>query len=103
MYNYTAKVMRVVDGDTVDVEIDLGFHIWHRVRLRLAYIDAYESKTVKGRQATEYLKSVLEGQLVEITTSKPDKYGRYLAEIFFQGNSVNKSLIDIGYATWYGK
>lgn len=102
MYNYTAKVLRVVDGDTIDVEIDLGFDIWHKTRLRLAHIDAYEQSTVKGKQATGYLKAALaEEPLVQITTYKPDKYGRYLAEVFVKGNSVNKNLVDIGYALWY--
>lgn len=102
MYNYTAKVIRVVDGDTIDVEIDLGFDIWHKVRLRLAHIDAYEQNTVKGRQATAYLKACLEQDpLVEITTLKTDKYGRYLAEVFVKGNSINQNLLKIGYAIPY--
>lgn len=101
MYNYTAKVTRVVDGDTIDVEIDLGFDIWHKVRLRLAHIDAYELSTDMGKKARDYVKEALEGQMVEITTYKPDKYGRYLVEVFVKGNSVNKNLVDIGFAKPY--
>lgn len=102
MYNYTARVIKVVDGDTIDVEIDLGFDIWHKTRLRLAHIDAYEQNTVMGKQATAYLKACMEQvPVVEITTYKPDKYGRYLAEVFVKGNSLNQNLLKIGYAVPY--
>jgi micrococcal nuclease len=102
MYNYTAKVVRVVDGDTIDVEIDLGFDIWHKTRLRLANIDAFERYTDQGKKATEYVIEALSSQpTYEITTYKTDKYGRYLAEIFIKGNSLNKSLVDIGLAVPY--
>lgn len=102
MYNYTAKVIRVVDGDTIDVEIDLGFDIWHKTRLRLAHIDAYEVSTDRGKQAKQHVVEALSSQpFYEITTYKPDKYGRYLAEVFIKGNSLNKNLIDIGLALPY--
>lgn len=102
MYNYTAKIIRVVDGDTIDVEIDLGFDIWHKTRLRLAHIDAFEQSTEIGKRATAYVKEALAGEpTYEITTYKTDKYGRYLAEIFINGNSLNKNLVDIGFAVPY--
>lgn len=101
MFTYNAKVVRVVDGDTIDVEIDLGFDIWHKTRLRLTGIDTPEVNTEIGRKARDYVKAALEGQMVVITTTKPDKYGRYLAEIFVNENSFNKNLIDIGMAKVY--
>lgn len=102
MYNYTAKVLRVVDADTIDVEIDLGFDIWHKTRLRLAHVDAFEQSTEQGKKATLYVREALSSQpTFEITTYKPDKYGRYLAEIFIKGNSLNKNLVDIGLAVPY--
>jgi endonuclease YncB( thermonuclease family) len=101
MYEYMAKVINVVDGDTIDVEIDLGFDIWHVIRLRLAGIDTPERYTPFGKVVTEYVKSALEGNTVKIVTSKTDKYGRYLAEIFVNENSFNKNLVDIGMAHIY--
>jgi len=102
MYNYTAKVIKVVDGDTIDVEIDLGFDIWHKTRLRLAHIDAFERGTELGSKATQYVIEALSSQpTCEITTHKTDKYGRYLAEVFVNGSSLNKSLVDIGLAVPY--
>ena len=101
MFTYTAHITKVVDGDTVDVEIDLGFDIWHKTRLRLAGIDTPEKSTEIGKKVSAYVKEALEGQTVTITTTKPDKYGRYLAEIFINNNSFNKNLIDIGMAKPY--
>lgn len=101
MYNYMAKVTRVVDGDTIDVEIDLGFDIWHKVRLRLAHIDAYEKSTEIGKEAAAFLKALLEGFFVEIYTEKTDKYGRYLATVILNGVNLNDQLISKGYAVPY--
>lgn len=101
MYNYMAKVVKVVDGDTIDVEIDLGFDIWHKIRLRLAHIDAYEKSTDIGKEAAEFLKVLLEGFFVEIYTEKTDKYGRYLATVVLNGVNLNDQLISKGYAVPY--
>jgi micrococcal nuclease len=101
MFTYNAIVERVIDGDTVDVHIDLGFDIWHSVRLRLSGLDAPEMATDAGKTAKRFVKDALEGESVTITTSKTDKYGRYLAEIFVRGNSFNKSLLDLGFAVPY--
>lgn len=101
MFTYNAKVVRVVDGDTIDVEIDLGFDIWHKTRLRLSGIDTPEVSTEFGKVVRQYVKEALEGQLVTITTAKPDKYGRYLAEVFIKGNSLNQNLLKIGMALPY--
>ncbi len=101
MFTYDAIVERVIDADTIDVHIDLGFDIWHSVRLRLANIDAPEVHTPEGKAAKIFVKDALEGESVTITTYKTDKYGRYLAEIFYRGNSFNKSLVDLGFAIPY--
>lgn len=101
MFTYNAIVERVIDGDTVDVHVDLGFDIWHSVRLRLSDIDTPETWTDEGKAAKTFVKDALEGQDVVITTHKTDKYGRYLAEIFYRGNSFNKMLVDMGFAVPY--
>jgi endonuclease YncB( thermonuclease family) len=102
MFTYDAIVWRIIDADTVEVSIDLGFHIWHLVKVRLIGLDAPERFTEEGKAATQFTRDLLEGEFVTITTYKPDKYGRYLAEIFIKsGDSFNKLLLDTGHAVPY--
>jgi len=108
MFEYFCKVERVVDGDTIDVNIDLGFNIWHRGRVRLAGIDAPESRTrnkeekVRGLAAKARLKAILKGQKVSIQcTKEKGKFGRILADIMIDDRNVNKQLIDEGHAREY--
>ena len=115
MYNYKAKLIRVVDGDTVDVMVDLGFDIWVKKRLRLFGIDAYESRTrdkkekKKGLAAKARLKQVLESQEeFTLVSHGVGKYGRCLAVIYvikryiksdkYHGKNINKMLIEEGHA-----
>ena len=53
MYSYTAKLIKVIDGDTIDAMIDLGFNVWIKKRIRLAGINAYESRT-RDKESTAY-------------------------------------------------
>jgi micrococcal nuclease len=114
MYEYRVKkVTNVVDGDTIDVEIDLGFNVSFSQRVRLAGIDTPESRTTDkfekalGLEAKEYLKSKLkDAKLVVIKTEKPDsseKYGRILGWLYIDGNTVsaNDQMIEDGYAWGY--
>jgi endonuclease YncB( thermonuclease family) len=102
MYEYNTKIERVIDGDTADVFIDLGFEVWHHQRLRFAGIDAAEHNTAFGAATKDYLKKTLEGQNVRIQVSKPDKYGRYLATIFLNSDiSINDQMIKNGLAKPY--
>jgi micrococcal nuclease len=114
MYEYRVKkVTNVVDGDTIDVEIDLGFDVSFSSRVRLAGIDTPESRTtdkaekVLGLEAKEYLKSkIKDAKLVVIKTEKPDsseKYGRILGWLYVDGNtiSINDQMIEDGYAWGY--
>jgi micrococcal nuclease len=114
MYEYRVKkVTNVVDGDTIDVEIDLGFSVSFSSRVRLAGIDTPESRTkdkfekVLGLEAKEYLKSkIKDAKLVVIKTEKPDsseKYGRILGWLYVDGNtiSINDQMIEDGYAWGY--
>jgi len=86
MYKYNATIVRVVDGDTVDVDIDLGFDMWLRKqRIRLAGIDTPESRTKDkqekhyGIAAKNFLKTLLrEGEVYELETTEKGKFGRYL-------------------------
>jgi len=114
MYEYRVKKLTgVVDGDTIDVEIDLGFNVSYAQRVRLAGIDTPESRTtdkaekVLGLESKEYLKLKLkDAKLIVIKTEKPDsseKYGRILGWLYVDGNtiSVNDQMIEDGYAWGY--
>jgi micrococcal nuclease len=114
MYEYhVKKVTNVVDGDTIDVEIDLGFDISFSSRVRLAGIDTPESRTKDlaekklGLEAKEYVKSkIKDAKEVVIKTEKMDsseKYGRILGWLFLDGSkvSVNEQMIADGYAWGY--
>lgn len=81
MYKYEATVDRVVDGDTVDFWIDLGFSIKTHQRIRVARIDAPERFTNKGKAATAWLVKELQGKQIRISTEKTGKYGRWIGEI----------------------
>ena len=115
MYEYRVKkVNKIVDGDTIDVDIDLGFAVSFTQRVRLAGIDTPESRTTDlkekalGLEVKEKIKKELAAAKdVVIKTEKPDsseKYGRILGWIFLDGNTVslNQQLIDQGYAWTYG-
>jgi len=114
MYEYRVKqVLRVVDGDTIDVDIDLGFDISFTSRVRLAGIDTPESRTtdkkekVLGLEVKQRLKDILsKSSKIVIRTEKPDsteKYGRILGWLFIDGaeKSINEGLIADGYAWGY--
>lgn len=114
MYEYrVTQVHSVVDGDTIDVSIDLGFNVSYYQRVRLAGIDTPESRTTDlrekalGLESKEQLKKLLKGaKSIVIRTEKPDsseKYGRILGWLYVDGaeRSVNETLIATGYAWSY--
>jgi len=114
MYEYyVRKVENIVDGDTIDVLIDLGFDILFQSRVRLAGIDTPESRTkdlkekALGLESKEYLKKALkDAKSVVIKTEKMDsseKYGRILGWVYINGDTVslNDMMINDGYAWGY--
>lgn len=114
MYEYRVKkVLKVVDGDTIDVDLDLGFDISFTQRVRLAGIDTPESRTTDkyekalGLEVKDKLKKAIEAaKLVVIKTELPDsteKYGRILGWVYLDENpvSINEILINEGYAWSY--
>ena len=114
MYEYFVKeVKNVVDGDTIDVIIDLGFDILFASRVRLAGIDTPESRTTDkaekalGLEAKEYLKKQLkDAKTTIIRTEKmnsSEKYGRILGWVYVNGDSesLNNKMINDGYAWGY--
>lgn len=100
MYEYKAIVTRVIDGDTIEAEVDLGFHVKMNLRFRLARINAPELK--KGGDITRaYLITKLLDKEIIIKSFKTDKYGRWLAEVFIEGENINDSLVKEGLASKY--
>ena len=116
MYEYKAKVLRVVDGDTVDVDIDLGFGIWmHKERVRMMGIDTPESRTrdkvekTFGLASKNRLKELLPvGSITVLKTEidrsgedKKGKFGRILGDFIIEDRRATDILIEEGHAVAY--
>jgi len=104
MYEYSCTVDRVVDGDTIDVILDLGFDILYRSRVRLYGIDTPESRTrdkdekVRGKLAGVFLQEAIDnGSKVIIETKLKDskgKFGRVLGNVIVDGININQQMVD---------
>ena len=112
MYEYSAELTRIVDGDTLDCIIDIGFSVFVKKRVRLYGIDTWESRTrdleekKKGLAAKAYVKDLLENSdegKFKIVSHGVGKYGRCLGELFIKGHdtSVNELLKENGHAYEY--
>ena len=111
MYEYNCKVEKIVDGDTIDVVLDLGFDILYKSRVRLYGIDTPESRTrnldekVRGKMAAAFLKEAIEeGEKVCIQTKLKDsrgKFGRVLGDVVVDGVNINQSMVDNHHAVKY--
>ena len=111
-HGYSAKLVRVVDGDTCDAMIDLGFNVWVKNRIRFYGVDTWESRTrdleekAKGLEAKAFVKDLLENSdegKFSLISHGTGKYGRVLGELFVKGhdNSVNEMLKIEGHAYEY--
>jgi micrococcal nuclease len=111
MYEYSCTVERVVDGDTIDVVLDLGFDILYKSRVRLYGIDTPESRTrnldekARGKMASAFLKNAIDnGTKVVIQTKLKDsrgKFGRVLGDVVVDGVNINQSMVDNYHAAAY--
>ena len=110
MYTYRATVKRVVDGDKIDVAVDLGFNIFYNDRVRLYGINTPESRTRDleekklGLAAKDRVKELCPvGSSIRVKTTKDGKgkFGRILGEIFVGDVNVNKLLVEEGHAVEY--
>lgn len=108
MFEYKAKLIRVVDGDTAWLEVDLGFRTSARLDFRLLGIDAPErlgpnAQPEKAQASKVFLESLITDKQLTISTVKPDKYGRWLVLIRVDGVelSVNDAMIKSGHAVSY--
>ena len=111
-HGYSCKLVRVVDGDTCDAMIDLGFDTWVKKRIRFKGVDTWESRNrdleekAKGLEAKAFTKDLLENSddgKFSIISYGLGKYGRVLGELFVKGHeqSVNDLLIENGHAYEY--
>lgn len=112
MYTYEATVIRIIDGDTIDFSIDLGFDIHIRERVRIKGINTPEVRTkdleekARGIAATEYVKSLFDihGSCVILETEYDrGKYGRTIGNVIFpNGTTLSDLLLESGHAEHYG-
>jgi len=110
MYNYNAELKRVIDGDTIVLDVDLGFGIWLRdEHIRLARINCPETRTrdleekAKGIAAREFVQFMLlePTNNIQLKTFKDKgKYGRYIADVFINGTNLNDLLVSEGLAEY---
>ena len=112
MYEYRCKVVRVIDGDTVDVDIDLGFGVWlHKERVRIVGIDTPESRTRDkiekrfGLLAKEFVEKFFktDGDVI-LRTQKYDakgKFGRILGDFLCKGRALSIVMVDNHHAVAY--
>jgi len=103
MYQYKATVLKIVDGDTLHLEVDLGFDVKRRDSFRLEGINAPEISTAEGIASKEWLTERLTQGVLIITTHKDkrEKYGRYLATLWIDKINVNEAMIKAGMAVPY--
>jgi|TARA_Y100000310_G_scaffold145881_1_gene145281 micrococcal nuclease len=108
MYQYKATLNRIIDGDTIDVNVDLGFDVKIKQRVRLYGINTPEVRTKdlnekkKGLEATEYLKKILPKEFViETILNKRGKYGRVLGILWVKDVNINEKMVNEGYAKRY--
>lgn len=94
MYTYRATVYNVVDGDTVDVNVDLGFKIYTKQRIRLNRINTPERGEIGFNAATDRLKELILNKEVTLITNRISKWGYYLGDIYINDLSINQIMMD---------
>ena len=114
-YTYSAKLERAIDGDTLELLVDLGFFITVNVKVRLADIDCQPIETEEGKKATAFVEKELKKANLIIETRKKERYGRYLSYVYYShdhkdfegiirnGKMLNEELVKAGLAVKYGE
>ena len=101
MYEYKAKIIRVIDGDTYDLDVDLGFGLHNYTRMRLAFVNTPEKRGVErpqGLAVTEQVKKLIEGKDVLLQTHKwKGKYGRFVCSVKFRAYEGDTFGTDLGH------
>lgn len=109
MFEYTATLITIVDGDTLKLDVDLGFRMHAKEVFRLARINCPELLTLEGMQARAFVAETLaKATALKVHTSRSEKYGRWLAEVSFQTRetgarwqNLNSLLLTSGHARPY--
>ena len=114
LYHYNAKVSRVVDGDTIDVVLDLGFDVSLKARVRFFGIDAPESRTrdaeekMRGLESKAYVENWIDGHddkiIIETSLDERGKFGRILGRVLCpdgECDCLNDDMVEYGYASEY--
>ena len=108
-YTYSAVVVAVVDGDTIDVDVDLGFYVWIREqRIQLFGVDSPEPRgetKAQGDAATAYLDGLIGGKEIILRTiagkdraDRDELFGHWLGVVYLDGKNINEMMIDAGHA-----
>jgi micrococcal nuclease len=107
VYEYRATVKRILDGDTIEAVVDLGFTVHVTVKLRLAGIDCPEMKTPEGLRAKQHLSNLITGKTLCIKVLTKDSFGRWVALLWVEDIKstayVNDLMIEAGHAVPYRK
>lgn len=105
MYEYSARLLRVVDGDTLDVDVDLGFNIHTKQRVRLLGINCPEHGTIAGDDATAFTRAWIAEHGPDLTLrtvlDRKEKYGRLLGTVVANAHILNIDLVTAGLAVDY--
>ncbi|END1833659.1 thermonuclease family protein [Shigella flexneri] len=96
LYTFKATCTNVVDGDTIDIDLDLGFETFAKRRVRLLNVDTPERGQENYKEATDFTKACVEGKKIYVQTYKSDVFGRYLANVWYEDGqrSLNDDLRD---------
>jgi len=106
MYEYKAKIVKIIDGDTFYADVDLGFYVTLRTKFRLYKVNTPELRTPEGKKVKQFVKKLLEQEEVILLTKKDrkGKYGRWLAEVLLDnGEYLSEILLEKNYAVPYKK
>jgi micrococcal nuclease len=101
-YIFSGLVNRVIDGDTYDITLDLGFYVSHRIRVRLKGVDTPEvygsNASAVGKVVSDYVRQILEGRFVTVQTYKnaPTTYNRWEADVYFDRVDQEGKVIESG-------
>lgn len=101
LFTYKATCYNVVDGDTIDVTIDLGWDTWKRQRLRLLNVDTFERGHEKHHEATQFTENKVLGKSIIIQSKELDSFGRSLAIVWYKDTDeyrlLSNDIIDNNY------
>ena len=94
LYTFKATCTNVVDWDTIDIDLDLGFETFAKRRVRLLNVDTPERGQENYSKATNFTKQCVENKKIYVQTYKDDAFGRYLANVFYDTGNEIRSLND---------